>query len=232
MFSSYSAKCPDEPCRKRKEHDSMTTSLASRLFFPVALAALALSAAPLRADIIPLTVGDYFSPEFTNVNATYTFDLDGRPHGLSPTITLIPNIPDTELLDGSAGVSSNFKVTNGDLTTLFTGTSSSTLTLGGLSQTVTDRFNLDESRPLKLPTFLGGPVLTFDFGAQGTVTVTPINSDSRREATFLLTPAASVPEPGTLTLAGLGALVLIAVYKRPGRAVITRVARGACSRLG
>jgi hypothetical protein len=170
------------------------------------LALIGLAPTPSFGDILPLTVTGYDSPTFADGSS---FNLGGRPGGsLGPDISLTPGVSQKDFLDWQ------FATVSGSGGS-FSGDASGTMTLGGVSLTFSDSYTF-AGGVFSVPEFTGGPSIVFHLGAFD-VTVTPIATDSFREATFLETPAAAVPEPSSALAVGFAALAGLGVWARRRR---------------
>lgn len=156
----------------------------------------------VQAHSISFTV-DQFSESFnggSGVVGGSDFSLGGIA---SPrTLNLTPGVSQVGVfLDASVAVA-----TNSSPDDTFTGAASSSMTINGITHSVSDDFTfVTQSRSL---TFSGGAPVVFDLGTFE-VTVTPIASNGFRSADFLEETLIAAPEPTSLalfsvSLAGLG----------------------------
>jgi hypothetical protein len=169
-----------------EEESAMT--LSNRTFALAAALALAgLAPTPTFGDLtLSVTRYDQAFPDGSE------FHLLGTP---SQTINLIPGVATDLFLDGSGGAQI---AVGAD----YTGDASGAITLGGISQSFSDNYRLTHDDP-RLLIFSGGPPIVFHLGTFD-VTVTPIASQFVREASFLETLTAAVPEPSSVWVAALG----------------------------
>jgi hypothetical protein len=162
----------------------------------LAIALAGLAPTPSFADLT-LTVAEFDSPTFLN---GWSFTVDGG----TQTINLTPGQGQDVKLDLKTGN------TSGSSSGTFTGTATSDITLGGITESISQTYEAtttvtSHSAGLSVALMAGSPIV-FNFGTYE-VTVTPIASaDGYRHATFLETPlsAAAVPEPSTIWIAALG----------------------------
>jgi hypothetical protein len=163
---------------------------------------------PARAAFFVLEVGAYQSPDFENNRGTGSFHVDGTTHGMPRTISLRLGVPTFEQLDLSEGFEFHSPPRNNDPTPIFFGTSVSSITLDGVSGTVSDNYSYLVPFPFPnfppvTPVFFGGPSTSLVLGDMA-VQITPVaNTMGGRAALFTLT---AVPEPSSATLCGLALL--------------------------
>jgi hypothetical protein len=157
------------------------------LAFALALAGLAPT--PSFADL-SLSVAEYDSPTFARGSS---FILRGG----GQMISLTPGVAQDVVLD------SGYHVAIAHTGQTFTGTATSDITLGGITESISYGYSLGATAPSGL-TLTGGSAIVFDFGTYE-VTVTPTTStDFHRHASFLETATAAVPEPSSLWVAAVG----------------------------
>lgn len=183
---------------------------------------------------INYSLGTY---SFTTPNQYASFNLTARTN----TLTLTPGVAQTVNIQG---VLFKVSPTVSGSTTDYTGTLSRNITLNGITQVATQSYDLTTDQGSNAPDganlyaddsllFYPGSALTFNLGSQGTLKFTPSTIDSNgffnedaspsggqaqyvsnAQGTFLLTPAAAVPEAsslvstGILLTLGLGAFAL------------------------
>lgn len=164
------------------------------LSLALALAVAGLAPTPAFADLT-LTVAKYDSPTFSN-GASFVAG------GGTQTINLTPGQTQDVTLDTSLSLTLSFSPGT------YTGTVTSDITLDGITKTIsynyTDTTTFTQNRGSFSLAWTGGPAVVFELGNNVEVTVLPLNSSDRREATFLETGGSAVPEPSSAVLAIIG----------------------------
>jgi hypothetical protein len=165
------------------------------LALALTLALAGLAPTPSFADLFSLNVDRYDSPTFVDSS---NFSLKGL-NSSSDSVDLTLGIGQDVTLDrGHAAGGPRLPFGNP-----FTGTATSNITLGGITESISYSYSFDDTFPGSL-TLTGGSPIVFDFGTSE-VTVTPTDStDFARHATFLETATAAVPEPSSLWVAAVG----------------------------
>jgi hypothetical protein len=173
-----------------------------------ALALAGLGPTPSFGALVTYTV-DRYDTTFSVTGGTAFVHLNGT--SAATDVTLTPGVPQTITLDTGFTFGGFGVPTSGQT---FTGTATSNITLNEVTLSISDAFTLTFS-PSATPSlsFSGGAPDVFNLGAFQ-VTVTPIASSNRRQATFLETPPAAVPELSSALVAGFGALAGLGVWAR------------------
>ena len=177
--------------RNRKE-----PSMSRQILFLLTLAIAGF--APISSFAgLTLIVAKYDSPTFSNGGSF------SEP-GVSESISLTSGVAKDVNLD-PAGPTINISFEPGT----YSGTATSDITLEGITKSISDDYTysvtMSGSRGSISLAWAGGPAVDFDLGNGVEVTVTPIDSNNEREAEFLLTGVAAVPEPSSAVLAMMGA---------------------------
>jgi hypothetical protein len=145
---------------------------------------------------LTLTVAQYDSPTFSN-------DSSFTELGVSESISLTSGVAKDLYLDSGAIFA------YGGTSGTYTGTATSDITLDGITKSISYNYTFTETVGSNTSTasiaFTGGSAVEFDLGNNIEVTVTPIDSYGKREATFLEAGVAAVPEPSSAVLAMMGA---------------------------
>jgi hypothetical protein len=173
----------------------------------VGATALALAfASPAQANTITFSI-DLFSQSFNGgisvVGGSYV-QFDGSTN---TNLNLTPEVVEAAvLLDNGSGEGCNVCASS-----TFMGTATSNMTIGGVTQSVSDGFSVNPNTGSLI--LSGGAPVVFDLGTFQ-VTVTPIATVFFREADFLET---TISEPASLSLLAMG-LVGLGMVLRTRRA--------------
>ncbi len=170
--------------------------MSRQILFLLTLAIAGFAPTPSFAGLT-LIVAKYDSPTFSNGGSF------SEP-GVSESISLTSGVAKDVNLD-PAGPTINISFEPGT----YSGTATSDITLEGITKSISDDYTysvtMSGSRGSISLAWAGGPAVDFDLGNGVEVTVTPIDSNNEREAEFLLTGVAAVPEPSSAVLAMMGA---------------------------